>query len=316
MKIRNGPSFRMSFLLGVTFLVSSWEVARAQSAIPVSPATAGATGTEDVPPPPPVPEEPTSQSPSASTSPSQSPVSATSPSVAVQDRRDGRLVVNPPGPNPPSSPANLVPVVLLANAGDQTLINELRHDIKELNDRLKSAGGRNDQDRYQTIYNVLKGEYSMLVGVRNADPGQLQAQQSAELWGLIRQEVGRAGEAAQAPPSAPAAASGALPPPAPGTDMSLTPGGTGLRPSPPVPPTNAGEGQPLPQPVPGGSGEWPNVAASNPGTAQVIHIVVPNTTPTTTVISPGLVTQPVVGSPVQILIPVGKHHRFHWFHRY
>ena len=189
-------------------------------------------------------------------------------SVAVQDRRDGQLLVNPPGPNPPSAPANLVPVVLVANAGDQTLVNELRDDIKELNDRLKSAGGRNDQDRCQTIYNVLKGEYSMLVGVRNADPGQLQAQQSAELRALIRQEVGRAGEAAQATPSAPAAASGALPPPAPGTDMSLTPGGTGLRPSPPVPPTNPGEGQPLPQPVPGGSGEWPNVAATNPGTAR------------------------------------------------
>lgn len=312
MKIRTGPSVRTSFILGVTFVVSSWGVARAQSAIPAAPATAGSPATEDVPPPPPVPQEPTSRSPSASASPSPSPVVALAPNVAVQDRRDERPAVNPPGP------ANRGPVVLLANAEDQTLVNLLRNDIKELNERLMSAGGRNDQDRSQTIYNVLKGEYAMLVGVKDADPGQLHTQQSAELRSLISQEVGRAGETAQAPSSAPAAAPGALSQPTPGADMSGTPGGTGSRPSPPVPSTNPGGGQTISRPVPGGSftGGPPNIAPTSPGTGQVIHIIVPNTTPTTTVISPGVVTQPVVGSPVQILIPVGKHHRLHGFYPY
>ena len=69
-------------------------------------------------------------------------MSALATNVAIQDRRDGQFPVNPPGPNPPPAPANRGPVVLLANAEDQTLVNQLRNDIKELNEQLMSAGGR------------------------------------------------------------------------------------------------------------------------------------------------------------------------------
>ena len=275
MNIIRRPSLRRSLLLGVTFIAGSCIVARAQSPAPVPPPAPGTVASEARP------------SPGGA---------STGRPPRRHDRDDGRPECGG-GAGGDRAPGESREPVAGRRAPRRRQGAEREADVR---------GGRTRDQRIQTIYNVLKGEYAMLVGVRDADPRPVErpaVQRAAELH---RSAGGHGDGRWPGAGERPAAAPGVPQPPTPGADFSRPGGGS---PTPPTPPPNPAVGQPISQPVPGrpiaqpvpgqpfnptpGGGlplvpaGTPGVQPGTPGTGQVIQIVVPSTmTPTTTLISP------------------------------
>lgn len=199
----------------------------------------------------------------------------------------------PPAPEPASAPA-ADKVTLLKDLQGTEQLDAIRGDIQDADKQLLASGKSDKRSRGDTIYNLVKNTYAFYVGIKNADAAGLHDTQSEELRGLIAGRI----EQDEAAPAAPGTPPGAVQPPlTPGADLSGGTSPTATHPSPTPPAANPG--------TPTGSGQVPTALTPTATTGgAVIHILVPNTpAPPATPLIPA-------AGPVQLLIPVGKHHHF------